>query len=154
MWLGDNPLCLDSIEFRNQHRRILPLEFYIKIIIRIIESEGLAFVCYHMFECLLFHLFMICFNYLLAITCWKIFFYSTLPLLLDMSVSLLAFPFCNDHQIIGVSRCENPWWSLFYKRWWECCGLDETCVGSLLRSRIHVFLFCNFLLYGQSFWNC
>jgi len=48
VWLGDNPLCLDSAEFRNQHRRILPLEFYIKSIIRIFESEGLAFVCYHM----------------------------------------------------------------------------------------------------------
>ena len=30
VWLGDNPLCLDSAEFRNQHRCILPLEFYIK----------------------------------------------------------------------------------------------------------------------------
>jgi len=48
VWLGDNPLHLDSVEFRNQHRCILSLEFYIKSIIRIIESEGLAFVCYHM----------------------------------------------------------------------------------------------------------
>jgi len=48
VWLGDNPLCLDSIEFTNQHKCILPLKFYIKHIIRIIESEGLAFVCYHM----------------------------------------------------------------------------------------------------------
>jgi len=23
--------------------------------------------------------------------------------------SLLCFLFCNDHQFIGVSRCENPW---------------------------------------------
>jgi len=46
--LGDKPLCVDSVEFRNQHMRILPLEFYIKSIIWIIESEGLAFVCYHM----------------------------------------------------------------------------------------------------------
>jgi len=29
-------------------------------------------------------------------------------------VSLLGFPFCNDHQIIGVSRCGNPWW---YSGW-------------------------------------
>jgi len=47
VWLGDNSLCLDSAEFRNQHRCILPLEFYIKSIIWIIESEGPAFVCYH-----------------------------------------------------------------------------------------------------------
>jgi len=48
VWLGDNPLCLDSAEFRNQHMCTLSLEFYIKSIIQIFESEGLAFVCYHM----------------------------------------------------------------------------------------------------------
>jgi len=48
VWLSDNLLCLNSAEFRNQHRCILHLEFYIKSIIRIIELEGLAFVCYHM----------------------------------------------------------------------------------------------------------
>jgi len=47
-WLGDNPLCLDSVKFRNQYRCIFPLECYIKSIIRIIESKGLAFVFYHM----------------------------------------------------------------------------------------------------------
>jgi len=48
VWLGDNPLCLDSAEFRNHHMCILPLELYIKSIIWIIESEGLAFVSYYM----------------------------------------------------------------------------------------------------------
>jgi len=47
-WLGDNPLRLDYTEFRNQHRCILPLKFYIKHIIQIIETKGFAFVCYHM----------------------------------------------------------------------------------------------------------
>jgi len=37
VWLGDNPLCLDFAEFRNQHRCILPLEFYIKSMIRILS---------------------------------------------------------------------------------------------------------------------
>ena len=41
-------LCLDSTEFRNQHRCILLLKFYIKRIIRIIESKSLIF-CFHMF---------------------------------------------------------------------------------------------------------
>ena len=48
MWLADNPLRLDSAEFRNQHRRILPLEFYIKSVIWIIESKSPVFVCFHM----------------------------------------------------------------------------------------------------------
>jgi len=45
VWLGDNPLCLDSAEFRNQNTsfRILYQEYN-----PIIESEGLAFVYYHM----------------------------------------------------------------------------------------------------------
>jgi len=35
--LGDNPLRLDSAEFRRQHRRILPLELCIKSMIRILS---------------------------------------------------------------------------------------------------------------------
>ena len=45
MWLGDNPLRLDSAEFRNQHMCILRLELYIKSMSMIIES----------FNCLLSH---------------------------------------------------------------------------------------------------
>jgi len=32
-------------------------------------------------------------------------------------VYYLIFPFCNDHQLFGVSRLRNPWWS---SRWWIC----------------------------------
>jgi len=41
VWLGDNPLRLDFAEFRNQHRYILPLEFYIKSMIRILSLRVL-----------------------------------------------------------------------------------------------------------------
>jgi len=41
-------LCLDSAKFRNQHKHILPLEFYIKSVIWIIESKSPVFVCFHM----------------------------------------------------------------------------------------------------------
>ena len=39
---------LYSTEFRSQHRRILPLEFYIKSIIWILSQRGLVYVCFHM----------------------------------------------------------------------------------------------------------
>jgi len=122
--LGDNPLCLDSAEFRNHHMCILPLEFYIKSIIWIIESYS-PIVCHHMLECLLCCLFE---NYLILLAEWcvKKLFYSSLPFLFDVCF-LFGFPFCNDQQIISVSRCENPRQS---SGWWECCSV--ACMGWIL----------------------
>jgi len=40
--------------------------------------------------------------------------------ILLVSVFLCGLPICNDHQLFGVSKCENPWWS---SGWWECCKL-------------------------------
>jgi len=39
---------------------------------------------------------------------------------LSVCVLCLTFPFCNDHQIFGVSRHGN---SLGSFRWWWCCCL-------------------------------
>ena len=58
------------------------------------------FVCYHMIVCPLFCMFMVCFNYLLVITCSQILFTLAYPFYLYLS-SCVVIPFCNDHQ--------NPW---------------------------------------------
>jgi len=107
VWLGDNPLCLNYVEFRNQHMCILPLELYIKSIIWIIELEGLAFVCYRIvWVPTVLHVYDL-FQLSACNNMSKISFTIVYPFCLCL-FSCVVSPFCNNHQLFSVSRCENP----------------------------------------------
>jgi len=79
----------------------------------------------------------------------KNYFYSSLLSLL-VSVFCVVFPFCNDHQILGVSRYRNPWWS----QWWWKCGNVVRMVGSgSIEHLLGHSCLGNLLLYEQAFWT-
>jgi len=46
-------------------------------------------------------------------------FYSSLPCLLVWLSCMWFLSFCDDHQFIDVSRCENFLWST--GKWWFRC---------------------------------
>ena len=46
----------------------------------------------------------------------KCFSYSSLPFLLVVCSVCVVFSFCDDHQFLDGSRCENSSWS---SRWWR-----------------------------------
>jgi len=140
VWLGDNSLRLDFAEFRNQHKCILPLEFYIKSMIRIWRLRVLL-VCYHMIKCLLCCMFIICFKYLLAMTCWKL-FYTSLPFIF-VFVLFFGFSFCDDHQILGVSRCGDSWWSWC---WRGGCGVVRLPRSFIAHCWAYFLVYCYFVV--------
>jgi len=79
----------------------------------------------------------------------KTFFHPSLPFMFScLCVSCVVFSFCDDHQFINVSRCENSWWLQRRRR---CCSL----VGHGLvlgRYWTHVeepLLYCNLLLMNK-----
>ena len=114
MWLGDNPLCLDFVEFRNQHRCILPLEFYIKRIIWITEFEGFAFFAFTYLVCLLKCLFKksACIH-----IWWKLFLSLAYPFSLCLCSVYFFF----------LQWSPNPWCEQMWKflvivhEWWCYC---------------------------------
>jgi len=97
----------------------------------------------------------------LCVTAWWTIFYSSLPLLLVVCSMCLVFSFCDDHQFIGVSRCEKSSWST---RWWRFrCLVIWTwalLILSFFRAMAHVlayllkslFDYC-WTLYLVLFWH-
>jgi len=81
------------------------------------------------------------FNKLLALLYVKKLFVSSLPFLSVFMFSVWIFLFCNDHQIIGVSRHGDSWGSF---RWWWCCCLVLSVVANPLLST-----FCRIVLFLQ-----
>jgi len=55
----------------------------------------------------------------IACDCLINYFYSSLPCLLVWLSRMGFFSFCDDHQFIDVSRCENSSWST--RKWWFHC---------------------------------
>ena len=106
MWLGDNPLHLNSAEFRNQYKRILPLESHIKCMIRISSCSNCIWLFSHDLSVFLLNV-----NDLPCLALYML--YNLLT-----NIFTLAYPFifalCLSVSLLQWSPC---WWEHMGSMW-------------------------------------
>jgi len=104
-WLGDNPLSLNSVEFRNLHRCKLPRD---PICLHNPDIE-LASVLICLVEMIWINLWYV-WNCLSVLFMTFLLFYEVLAYPSCLACFSLNAFFCDDHLRLGVSREESRWW--------------------------------------------